>query len=284
LPGKPNIVTQNMPGGGSLQMANYIYSQAPSDGTVIGLGGGSLATAGLFGFSGARYDSRRFLWLGSMSNAIGVTVVWAQSPIKTTQDLFTRDVIVGGAGAAADSVQFPTAVNRILGARYKIITGYPGSAAISLAMERGEVQGMGNWNFASLIANRGDWVRDHKVRILLQLGLTRNPGLPDVPTVLDLAKTDEQKTLLRLVFTQQSIGRPVIGAPNTPPEVGRLLQTAFKAMIENPEVQADAKQHSFELTDPVAGPKALKLVDELYAIEPALIERASKAMVFTKEK
>jgi tripartite-type tricarboxylate transporter receptor subunit TctC len=281
LPGQPTIVAQNMPGGGSLQMANYIYTQAPSDGTVIGIGGGSLATAGLFGFSGARYDSRRFSWLGSMSNAAGVTVAWAQSPVQTTDDLFSKDFIVGGAGAAADSVQFPTAVNRILGTRFKIITGYPGSPQIAQAMESGEVQGMGNWNYASLVANHSDWLRDKKVRILLQLGLSRHPELPNVPTVLDVARTDEERNLLRLVFTQQSIGRPVIGAPTSSPEVTRIYQSAFASMMSDPQMNADAKEHAIEITNPVDGPDALKLVDSLYALDPALIERAGKALVVT---
>lgn len=284
LPGRPIIVVQNMPGGGSLHMANYIYTEAPADGTVIGIGGGSLATAGLFGFPGARYDSRRFTWLGSMSAAGGVTVAWAKSPIKTTDDLFTKDFIVGGAGAAADSVQFPTAVNRILGTRFKIITGYQGSPQIGQAMERGEVQGMGNWNYASVVANHSDWLRDKKIRILLQLGLTRNPDLPDVPTVMDVAHNDEQRNLLRLVFTQQSIGRPVIGAPDTPPQVVAMLQSAFESMVVDPKMNAEAKERSIEITYPVNGPEALKLVDSLYDLDPALIERAGKAMLFTAQQ
>ena len=278
LPGQPTIITQNMPGGGSLQMANRIYAASPIDGTEIGIGGGSLATAGLFGFAGARYDSRRFTWIGNMSSAGGVTVAWAQAPIRTTEDLFTKDFVVGGAGAAADSVQFPTALNRILGTRFKIIGGYPGSPQISLAMENGEVQGMGNWNYASVLATRPEWLRSGKIRILLQLGLTRHPDLPDVPTVLDVARTEEQRNLLRLVFTQQAIGRPLIGPPGLSPELGRLFQTAFDAMMTDPAMREEAKSRGIEIISPVGGAEALAIVRSLYELDPDLIKRAGQSL------
>jgi tripartite-type tricarboxylate transporter receptor subunit TctC len=281
LPGNPHIIPENMPGGGSLHMADYIYAEAPSDGTVIGIGGGSLATAGLFKFPGAFYDSRRFSWIGSMSSAIGVTVAWAKSPVTTTQDLFTKDFVVGGAGAAADSVQFPTAVNRILGTRFKIITGYPGSPQIAQAMEDGEVQGMGNWNYASVVASHEQWLKERKIRILLQLGLTKLSDLPDVPTVLDMAHTKQQADLLRLVFTQQAIGRPVIGAPGESPTITKLYQKAFMAMMNDSNFKAEAKQHSIEITNPTDGPDTLKLISELYQYDPTLIKHASEAMVVT---
>src|SRR5262249_50479321 len=156
LPGEPAVTVQNMPGAGSILMANYLYAQAPRDGTVIALGGGSIAPAALFGASGVRFDSRRFGWIGSMNSQKGVAVAWRDAPIRRASDLFEREFVVSGAGANADSVIFPNAVNRVLSTRFKVISGYQGSAEMVLAMERGEVQGVGHWHYSSIVANRPD--------------------------------------------------------------------------------------------------------------------------------
>ena len=280
LPGQPTVVTPAKPG--SFTMPNDLYAQAPADGTVIGISNGSIATADLFGIPGARYDSRRFSWVGSMGSNTGVTVAWAQSQVQTTEDLFQKELVVVGAGTSTDTAQFPTAVNRILGARFKVITGYTGTLEIALAIERGEVQGVGSWNYDSLKANRPDWLRDKKVRLLLQLGLTRHPELPDVPTVLDVAQNDEQRALLRLVFTQQAIGRPIIGPPGMPSDVLALYQKAFSAMMADPKFREDATSRSLEVINPVNGPDALKLVEKLYETDKALVERAGKALMVSE--
>jgi tripartite-type tricarboxylate transporter receptor subunit TctC len=152
LPGQPNVVLQHMPGAGSLVMANHLYAQAPPDGTTIALASGGIATAALFGLANARFDVRRFSWIGNMNSEVGQVVAWHQSSVKTPADLFDRDFIVGGAGANSDSVVFPNVLNTVMGTRFKVMPGYKGMAEIVLAMERGEVQGTGSWHYSSVVS------------------------------------------------------------------------------------------------------------------------------------
>jgi tripartite-type tricarboxylate transporter receptor subunit TctC len=278
LPGHPSIVAQNMPGAGSILMANYIYAQAPRDGTVIGLGGGTIATAALFGAAGARFDSREFSFVGSMSSEVGVTVSWHQSAVKSTDDLFAQEFVVAGAGATSDSVVFPNAVNKVLATRFKIIPGYQGSAEMALAMERGEVQGIGNWHYSSIVATHPDWLRDKKLFLILQLGLGRHADLPDVPTVLDVARNDDEKEVLRLVFAQQSIGRPIFGPPGMASEPLRLLRGAFHEMMRDPQFLTEAERDGVEINDPMQGEDVRQLIERLYVANPELVRKASAAV------
>ena len=278
LPGQPPVTVQNMPGAGSVLMANYLYAQAPRDGTVIALGGGSIAPAALFGAAGARFDSRRFSWIGSMNSEKGVAVAWHTAPTKKASDIFEREFVVGGAGVNADSVIFPNAVNRVLSTRFKVVSGYQGSAEMVLAMERGEVQGIGNWHYSSILANRPDWLRDKKINLILQLGLGPHPALPDVPTVMDVARTDEEREVLRIVFAQQSIGRPVLGPPEIPDDTLALLRKTFDTIMRDPQFLADAAKRKIEINEPMGGADSAQVVDRLYAAAPALIKKASAAV------
>jgi hypothetical protein len=149
---------------------------------------------------------------------------------------------------------------------------------MALAMERGEVQGIGSWNYSSLAASKPEWLRDKTITLLLQLGLTRHPGMPEVPTVLDLAKTDEQKELLRLVFAQQSLGRPVIGPPDMPKDLVVMLQKAFSDIIADPNFLGEAKRRGVEINNPMGGAEASEFVARIHAVEADLIQRASAAM------
>src|SRR5258705_8053430 len=252
-PGQPAVTVQNMPGAGSILMANYLYSQAPRDGTVIALGGGSIAPAALFGAAGARFDSRRFSWIGSMNSEKGVAVAWHTAPIKTASDIFEREFVVGGAGVNADSVIFPNAVNRVLSTRFKVVSGYQGSAEMVLAMERGEVQGIGNWHYSSILANRPDWLRDKKINLILQLGLGPHPQLPDVPTVMDVARTNEERDVLRIVFAQQSVGRPVLGPPGMAEETLVVLRHTFDVIMRDPQLLSEADRRKIEINEPRRG-------------------------------
>src|SRR5262245_43712623 len=275
LPGQPAVVLQHMPGAGGLVMANYLYTQAPQDGTTIALGSGGIATAALFGIPSARFDARRFSWIGNMNSEVGVAVAWHQSGFKTTADLFEREFIVGGSGANSDSVVFPNVLNAVMGTRFKVVPGYKGMAEIVLAMERGEVQGTGNWHYSSIVFNRPDWLRDKKISLLLQIGLRRHPDLPNVPTVLDIARDAEQKEILQLVLAQQLIGRPIMGPPDLPAEPFAVLQRAFDDMMRDPGFLAEAERGKIEVVEPMSGERVRRTVERLYAADPALIKKAS---------
>jgi tripartite-type tricarboxylate transporter receptor subunit TctC len=282
LDGHPNVIPQNMPGAAGIVMANSMAAQQPSDGTVIGLGPGSIGTADLFGASGARYDARKFSWIGSMNADVGVSLSWHTSPVKTAADLMKTELIVGGAGATDQSVVFPTALNRILGTKFKIIPGYAGSAATSLALERGEISGIGGMNFSSILANKPDWLRDKKINILVQLALERHPDLPDVPTVVELAKTDRQRAILELVFSQSSMGRAILGPPGIPADRLQALRSAFDAMMKDKEFLAEADKMKIEINQPMSGKNMAQLVDKLYRATPEIVKEASAAINTSK--
>jgi tripartite-type tricarboxylate transporter receptor subunit TctC len=278
LAGAPVVVSQNMPGAGSILMANYIYAQAAPDGATLGMGGGTIATAGLFSFSGAKFDARQFSWIGSMNSEIGVAVAWRPGVVQSADDLFTRELVVGGAGATSNSVIFPNALNRILGTKFKIIPGYKGSADSALALERGEVQGIGAWNYSSLASSKPDWISDKKLNFLLQVSLTKHPALPEVPTALELSRTEEQRQLLTLILAQQRIGRPIFAPPSVALERLAMLRESFVAMMGDHDFKLEASKLGVEIVEPMSGEEISRLVEELYASPADLIAKASAAV------
>jgi tripartite-type tricarboxylate transporter receptor subunit TctC len=278
LPGHPQVVPQNMPGAAGAVMASHIYSVAPQDGTVIGLGPGSTGTAALFGSGGARYDARQFSWIGSMTADVAVALSWHTSPVKTAKDLFTTELVTGGAGVTDQSVMFPKALAHILGAKFRVVSGYGGTADTTLALERGETAGIGAMNFSSVQANKPQWLSEKKINVLVQYGLTRHPDLLDVPTVIDLTRSEDERELLQLIFAQSSMARAIYGPPNIPPERLKLLRAAFDRMMKDPEFLADAARSKMEINQPMPGEKMSELVNRLYAVKPELIARAREAI------
>ena len=278
LDGNPNVVPQNMPGAAGIVMANSLAGAQPHDGTVIGLGPGSIGTGDLFKTSGARYDARKLSWIGSMNADVGVSLAWASAAVKKASDLETTELIVGAAGATDQSVVYPVALNRILGYKFKVIPGYAGSAASSLALERGEVSGIGGMNYSSILANKPDWIRDKKVNILIQLALERHPDLPNVPTVLELAKNDEQRQVLELIFSQSAMGRAIFGPPGIPADRLAALRSAFDRMMVDKEFLAEAERMKMEINQPMSGAKISELIDKLYKTPPAVVKKAAEAI------
>jgi tripartite-type tricarboxylate transporter receptor subunit TctC len=278
LQGNPTVVPQNMPGAAGVVMASYIYSSAPQDGTVIGLGPGSTGTAALFGSEGARYDARKLSWIGSMTSDVAVSLAWHTAAVKTAKDLFTTELITGGAGATDQSVMYPVALSRILGMKFKVITGYGGTADTSLAMERGETFGIGAMNFSSVQANKPEWLRDKKVNVLVQLSLERHPGLPDVPTVIELTRSDDEREVLQLIFAQSTMARAIYGPPNIPADRLQLLRTAFDTMMKDRDFLAEAEKLKIELNQPMSGEKMTEFVNRLHGAKPELVSKARDAI------
>jgi tripartite-type tricarboxylate transporter receptor subunit TctC len=259
-------------------MTNYLFTRSASDGTVIGLAPGSIATAALFGSAGARYDARDLTWLGSLNSEVAVAVSRGDAPVKTAADLFSKDLIVGGAGASDNSVIFANLLNRLFNAKLRLVTGYKGSAENVLAMERGEVQGIAGWSYSSLITMRPDWVQQHKINILVQFSLTPHPDLKDVPTILEFARDDEQRALLRLIFAQASMGRVVFAPPRVAADRTKELRDAFDATLEDPEFKSDAERMRIEIVAPLKGAQVDSLVRELYLAPPGRIKEAATAV------
>ena len=274
LPGQPNVVVRNMPGAAGVVMANFVASQAPRNGSTIALGPGSMATAALLGSQGARYDAREFTWVGSLNNDVSVTVSRSDSPISKTDELFSRELVVGGAGASDNSVVFANILSRMFGAKLKLVAGYNGSGDTVMALDRGEVQGIAGWNYSSITTMRPDWMRDRKINLLLQMSLTRHPELPDVPTVLELARDDRQREILRLIFAQSQMGRVVMGPPAMPKAMVEAHRDAFDRVLKDSEFQADVEKMRLEISGPMSGAEVDQLVASLYRATPERIKEA----------
>jgi tripartite-type tricarboxylate transporter receptor subunit TctC len=278
LAGSPSTVSQNMPGAAGVVMANYMATQAANDGSVIGLGPGALVTAALFGMTGARYDARKFNWIGSLNTEVAVTVSWHSSGVNTTQDLFTRELIVGGGGATDGSTIFPIAVSKLLGAKIKVIAGYNGTAEIALAMERGETMGIGAWNYSSIVAGKPTWLSEKKINILAQLSLEPHPDLPNVPTVLDLGRDDAERSILKLIFAQSAVGRAIYAPPGVPADRVAALRSAFDKMLVDPGFIAETQKANIEINQPRSGADVTSLIEDLHHLSPDLIKKASAAI------
>src|SRR5580658_10831911 len=208
IPGNPTIVVKNMEGAGSLRLANWLYRVAPKDGSVFGIIGRGTGFDPLLSQQGAQFDGPKFTWIGSGNHEVSVCVAYGDRAGETKfADLMSHEMTVGGTGSSADTDQFPRVVNGVLGTKMKIVSGYPGGNDIVLAMERGELQGRCGWSWSSVKATHGSWIAEKKLNILVQLSLHKHPDLPDIPLVVDLAKTDEQRKLLKFVFARQVMGR-----------------------------------------------------------------------------
>jgi tripartite-type tricarboxylate transporter receptor subunit TctC len=274
IPGNPTIVPKNMEGAGSLRLANWLYNVAPKDGTAIATIGRGTAFDPLLGSKGAQFQADKFTWIGSANNEVSICVAWNTSGITKFDDLLTKELIVGGTSTSADTDQFPRIINGLLGTKMKIVTGYPGGNEVGLAMERGEVQGRCGWSWSSVKSTHQKWLDEKKFTILVQLALDKHPDLPDVPLVVDLAKNDEQRTILRLIFARQVMGRPFLGPPNIPPDRVAALRDAFMATMKDKDFLADTDKAQMEV-NPVPGDRVQALVKEIYSTPPEIAQKAA---------
>lgn len=283
LPGKPTVIPKNMEGAGSLRLANWLYQAAPRDGTAIGTIGRGIAFDPLLGGQGAEFKAAGFAWIGSANDEVSVCAAWGKTGITRFEQLYSRELIVGGTGATADTDLFPKVLNGVLGTRFRIVSGYPGGNDITLAMERGEVDGRCGWSWSSIKTNHPRWVKDGTLRLLVQLSLAKHADLPEVPLVMDLVRNDEQKAVLRLVFARQVMGRPFLAPPGVPPERVALLRKAFMQTMQDAAFLAEAQKLNLEIT-PVGGEAVQELVAEVYRTPPEILAKALEAYAEKKKR
>jgi tripartite-type tricarboxylate transporter receptor subunit TctC len=278
IPGNPTIIVKNMEGAGSLRLANWLYRVAPKDGSVFGIIGRGTGFDPLLGQQAAQFDGTKFTWIGSGNHEVSVCVSFAdRSGITKFSDLMTREMTVGGTGASADTDQFPKVVNGVLGTKMKVVSGYPGGNDIVLAMERGELQGRCGWSWSSVKATHGAWIAEKKLNVLVQLALHKHPELPDVPLIVDLATTDAQRQILKLIFARQVMGRPFLAPPGIPADRAAALRTAFMETVKDPAFIADAEKAQLEV-NPVAGEELQTLVAEIYKTPPEIAKQAAQLL------
>jgi tripartite-type tricarboxylate transporter receptor subunit TctC len=270
LAGHPAVITLNMPGAVTIRAANYLYNEAPKDGTVIGMIDQAIYLNQILGTPQLRADATRFNWIGRLVSNSAVLFAWHLAPVKTIQDTFGRELIVA-AGGVSSRLNW-LVLNTVLGTKLKLISGYAGTGEEKIAMERGEIEAMSQpW---PIIKNElAQWLGDRKINLLLQTGVDKNPGLQDLPNMVDLAKTDEDRALLTLFSTSSTIGRSVLAPPGLPPERVAELRRAFDETLRDPALLRDAERAKLDL-EPLAGDALQAAVTNSGKFSPELIARA----------
>ena len=274
IPGNPTVVPKNMEGAGSLRLANWLAKVAPKDGSVFGTVSRGVPFDPLLGLPGTQFNGTDFSWIGSANNEVSICASWGTSKITKIEDVFTTQMVIGGTGPSDDTVQFPRVLNGVLGTKLKIITGYPGGNDVVLAMERGEVEGRCGWSWSTIVATHGDWIKEKKIHLLLQLALEKHPDLPNVPLIADMAKTTEQKQIIKLIFARQVVGRPYIAPPGIPKDRLAALRKAFMDTMVDKDFLADAEKSKIEIS-PVPGDKVESLVKEVYETPADVAQKAA---------
>ena len=277
IPGNPTVVVKNLDGAGSLRLANQLYNASPKDGTVFGTIGRGAPFDPLFGVVEAQFDAAKYNWIGSANNEVSVCVSWHTSGVKTIEELRTKELVVGGTGPSADTDQFPRIVNGVVGTKFKLVSGYPGGNDISLAMERGEVQGRCGWSWSSVITTQKAWLDEKKINVLVQLSGAKHPMLKDVPLILDLAKTPEEKQILALVFARQALGRPYLAPPGVPADRVAALRKAFMDTMQDKEFLAEADKAKLEVS-PISGEEVQKIIEEAYKTDKATVAKTAEML------
>ncbi len=273
LPGRPNVIPSNVPGAGSLLLANQLYNTQPKDGTVVGLINRGVPFEPLLGGQGVRFDPAKFNFIGSPDRDTVVCVAREDAPVKTLNDLKTMELIVGSTGSGADSQTYPEVTARLLGVKLKLVQGYPGSRDILLAIERKEVQG-GCLSYDTIARDQN--YRDKKLRVIFQAGLKSDERIAEIPLITDLARTDEEKQALALFFERSLMGRPFVAPPGVPQARVDALRGAFEASLKDPGLIADAKQAGLNIHY-VAPAELNKVIADAYAAPANVVALTKKA-------
>jgi len=262
IPGKPAVVPQNMPGAGSRRAANWLYTVAPRDGTVIASLGQATPTDQALRQPGVLFDARRFNWIGNLVVVNNILFVSAAANVDTIGDARKKVLSIGASGASSPSVLYPQVSNNLLGTRFKIVAGYPGGGDINFAVERHELDGRGSDSWASMKSTHPDWVRDQKIKILFQVGPRREPDLPDVPLWSELGENDDQRQVLEILSGDVTVGRPVLTAPDVPADRVKALRKAFDDTLADPQFIAAAAQANLYF-NPMGGEELQKIVGRI---------------------
>jgi tripartite-type tricarboxylate transporter receptor subunit TctC len=258
LPGAPTIVVRNMPGAGGIVLANYLYNLAPKDGTEIAAFEGGTPFTSFLNGAQVQFDAAKFGWLGSLDKFVPMVLVWTTRPLYSFDDLKTKQMLVGGSGAGSSTTGYPYSLNAFLGTRIKVINGYPGSAEIALALERGELDGYASWCWDCLKREKPQWLSEKKIRILLQLSFEGDPELTamGVPTMGDVVKTEEQRKMMSIVLAAANFGRPFTAPPGLSPPLLAEWRKAFEETARDPGLLAELKARRSTIR--FAGPKVIE--------------------------
>ena len=275
IPGNPTIVAQNMLGGGGLNAANWVFNVAPKDGTVLLAISSTLPVSQAVGLKGIQFDVRKFNYIGNTTDSPNVINSWHTTGITKIEQVFEKELVLGSTGRSSGSYYYPAALNAWAGTKFKIVLGYPGGANVNIAMERGEVGGRGSNLWASWKSTRPQWLAEKKIFILVQVGLKRNPELPDVPLMQELVKDELAKQALVFMSADSAIARSIVTTPGTPPERVAALRRAFDAVMKDPELLAEAKQAKQDISTDT-GEEVQKIANSIVDTNPAAVAKAKE--------
>jgi tripartite-type tricarboxylate transporter receptor subunit TctC len=275
IPGKPNVVPKNMPGAGSFLAVNTIYNVSPKDGTVIGIGAPTTVLDEKLGSQGVRFKTAELNWIGRGDSLINMIFMWKTSPVQSIEDALKTEATLAGTGAGSTVSIYPTVMNNVFKTKFKLIMGYRGSNDAMLAVERGETEGHSTSWLALKVAHP-DWIRDKKVKILVQFSLKRHPEMADVPTIVDMARSDEERRMLSAIVAAAEIGTAFFTTPGVPADRLAVLRSAFDATMKDPEFLAEARKLTLSV-NPMTGQDLQKMVSEVADMPPDLLEKVRVA-------
>jgi tripartite-type tricarboxylate transporter receptor subunit TctC len=274
LPGHPAIIAKNMPAASGLAAASAIYTTADKDGATIAAFPNNVPMDPLFGNPGARYDAQKLNWLGSIGKLQNVCATWHTSPIKTVAAAREREVIVAAAGATSNSAIMPKLLNALLATRFKTVMGYDGGGGLTMALERGEAEGICGLSWSTMKASRPHWIRDKLLNVIVQMGLQKLADLPDVPSALKLVTDPESRQVLELILIRQEPGRPFAAPPGVPADRLAALRRAFDATLKDGEFLADAEKVQLEI-EPLTAGEIATLLASAYGAPKAIVQKAA---------
>jgi tripartite-type tricarboxylate transporter receptor subunit TctC len=275
IPGNPTVVAQNMPGGGSMKAANYIYQVAPKDGTALGVIVESAALEQVLGNNAVQYDAAKFTYVGRVATSNNIFMQWHTSKVQSIADSQRIESTLAGTGPGSIAETVPRLLNAIIGTKFRLVSGYPASTEGMLAMERGEVEGTGS-SWAAVSVSKQEWLREKKIRITLQTQPERHRDLPDAPSLTEYGNTPEDRQVTALYASGSGVGRSLLGPPGIPADRLKVLRDAFAAMVKDPEFVADIKKVNVEL-DPLPGDGVQALIANTLNVPASVKERAKVA-------
>ena len=277
IPGKPNIVVRNMPGGIGIQAGNFLSTTAPQDGTVVTIVFQNMPVLQAIKAQGVQFDVRKWHWLGNTTDEPNVLNSWHTTGITKVEQVKTQELIVGASGTGSTGYVYPAALNLLAGYKFKIVGGYPGGNEINLAMEKGEVGGRGSNSWASWKSGHPHWLAEKKITILMQVGLKRASDLPDVPLMSELAPNEEARQVLTFLSSDMGIARAFATTPGTPPERVAALRKAFADMLKDPEFIAETQKAKMDIS-PNTGEEAQKIASSMIDLPPNIIAKAKEIL------
>ena len=276
IPGHPQIVSRNMPGGGGIVATNWFAKLEPRDGTSLMMIQSNMMSAQALETQGVAYDARRFFWIGNTSQTPNVINSWHTAEVKSIEDARTKELVLGGSIGSASAV-YPVLLNKLIGTKLKLVTGYPGGNELNLALERGEIQGRGSNSWASWKSTRPKWLEEKKLIIIVQIGLQRAHDVPDVPTMIELAQNPLDKEVARFISADTAISRAIVVTEGTPPERVEALRRAFDATMKDGEFLSEAAKTQMDIS-PLSGEESQKIAESIVNTKPEVIARARELL------